>query len=151
MPWFWDLVAMSSHIPLNLPNLPSLLTAIQSDPSQKSDKSISPCRAPRASAIEEQDLSEAVARNEAPQRGGQSDQSMRQMGLFYQVMYHSSGGLRAPPVKSVVDFLRYLIQDRKLQPSTIDGYRSDIADSLGNLPINVSKDENLTRLLDSFH
>ena len=70
MPWFWDLVAMSSHIPLNLPNLPSLFTAIQSDPSQKSDKSISPCRAPRASAIEEQDLSEAVARNEAPQRGG---------------------------------------------------------------------------------
>ena len=76
---------------------------------------------------------------------------MRQMGHFYQVMYHSSGGLQAPPVKSVVDFLRYLLQDRKLQPSTIDGYRSAIADSLGNLPINVSKDENLTRLLDSFH
>ena len=76
---------------------------------------------------------------------------MWQMGHFYQVMYHSSGGLRAPPVKSVADFLRYLLQDRKLQPSTIDGYRSAIADSLENLPINVSKDENLTRLLDSFH
>ena len=36
MPWFWDLVAMSSQIPLSLPNLP---TVIQSDPSQKSDKS----------------------------------------------------------------------------------------------------------------
>ena len=35
------------------------------------------------------------------------------MGHFYQVMYHSSGGLRAPPVKSVADFLRYLFQDRK--------------------------------------
>ena len=70
---------------------------------------------------------------------------------FYQVMYHSSGGLRVPPVKSVADFLRYLLQARKLQPSTIDGYRSAIADSLENLPINVSKDENLTRLLDSFH
>ena len=74
---------------------------------------------------------------------------MRQMGHFYQVMYHSSGGLRAPPVKSVADFLRYLLQDRKLQPSTIDGYRSAIADSLENLPINVSKDENPTCLLDS--
>ena len=30
---------MSSQIPLSLPNLPNLLTAIQSDPSQKSDKS----------------------------------------------------------------------------------------------------------------
>ena len=39
MPWFWDLLAMSSQIPLSLPNLPNLLTAIQSDPSQKSDKS----------------------------------------------------------------------------------------------------------------
>ena len=33
----------------------------------------------------------------------------------------------------------------------IDGYRSAIADILGNSPINVSKDENLTRLLHSFH
>ena len=38
-----------------------------------------------------------------------------------------------------------------MQPGTIDGYRSAIADKLGNSPINVSKDENLTRLLDSFH
>ena len=45
----------------------------------------------------------------------------------------------------------YLFQERKLQPSTIDGYRSAIADKLGNSPINVSKHENLTRLLDSFH
>ena len=38
--------------------------------SQKSDKSQSPCRAPRASAIEEQGLSEAVAaRIEAPKKG----------------------------------------------------------------------------------
>ena len=56
---------------------------------------------------------------------------------------------RAPPIKSVADFLMYLIQDRKLQPSTIGGYRSAIADKLGNSLINVSKDENLTRLLVS--
>ena len=58
---------------------------------------------------------------------------------------------RAPPVKSVADFLMYLFEDRKLQPSTIDGYRSAIADKLGNSSLNISKDENLTRLLDSFH
>ena len=40
-------------------------------------------------------------------------------------------------MKSVADFLRYLLQDRMLQPSTIDGYRSAIADSLENLPITV--------------
>ena len=58
---------------------------------------------------------------------------------------------RAPPLKAIADFLLHLFQDRKLQPGTIDGYRSAIADKLGNATINVSKDENLTRLLDSFH
>ena len=45
----------------------------------------------------------------------------------------------------------YLFEDRKFQPSTIDGYRSAIADKLGNPSLNISKDENLTCLLDSFH
>ena len=58
---------------------------------------------------------------------------------------------RAPPLKAIADFLLYLFWDRKLQPGTIDGYRSAIADKLGNSPINVSKDENLPHLLDSFH
>ena len=45
-------------------------TALQSDPSQKSEKSKSPCMALRALAIKEQGFSEAVAaRIEAPQRG----------------------------------------------------------------------------------
>ena len=44
-------------------------TALQSDPSQKSDKPKSPFLAPRATAIKEQGFSEAVAsRIEAPQR-----------------------------------------------------------------------------------
>ena len=58
---------------------------------------------------------------------------------------------RSPPIKSVADFLLYLFEVRKLQPSTIDGYRSAIADKLGNLTVNISKDDNLTRLLESFH
>ena len=44
-------------------------TAIQSDPSQKSDKSKPPCMASRATASKEQGFSEAVAaRIQAPQR-----------------------------------------------------------------------------------
>ena len=49
------------------------------------------------------------------------------------------------------DFLMYLFEDKKLQPSTIDGYRSAIADKLGTTTVNISKDDNLTRLLESFH
>ena len=53
--------------PANLPDD----TALQSDPSQKSDKSKSPCMASRPSVIKEQGLSvkEVEARIEAPQRG----------------------------------------------------------------------------------
>ena len=39
MPWFWDLVAMSSEIPLTAKSAQPAHTALQSDPSQKSDKS----------------------------------------------------------------------------------------------------------------
>ena len=71
MTWFWDLVEMSSQIPLLLPQLPNLLTQpLNQTHTQKSDKLKSPCMAPRATGIKEQGFSEAVAaRIEAPQRG----------------------------------------------------------------------------------
>ena len=127
-------------------------TALQSDPSQKSEKPKSPCMAPRATAIKEQGFSEAVAvRIEAPQRGSTRSVYEAKWTLFTKWCVTNHSDFRAPPVKSVADFLLYLFEDRKLQPSTIDGYKSAIADKLGNSPFNISKDENLTRLLDSFH
>ena len=108
--------------------------------------------APRATAIKEQGFSEAVAaRIEAPQRGSTRSVYEAKWTIFTKWCITNQVDFRAPPVKSVADFLMYLFQDRKLQPSTIDGYRSAIADKLGNSPFNISKDENLTRLLDSFH
>ena len=63
----------------------------------------------------------------------------------HQVDFHS------PSVEQIADFLLHLFQDRELQPSTIDGYRSAIADKVGNFTVNISKNENLNRLHDSFH
>ena len=155
MPWFWDLVEMSSQIPLLLPQLTNLLTpdsTLQSDPSQKSDKFKSPCMAPRATAIKEQGFSEAVAaRIEAPQKGSTKSVYKTKWAIFTKWCINHKVDFRSPPVKLVADLLLYLFQDRMLQPSTIDGYRSAIADKLGNSPLNISKDENLTRLLYSFH
>ena len=77
---------------------------------------------------------------------------MRQSGPFFTKWCPSNQvDFRAAPLKAIADFLLHLFQDKKLQPGTIDGYRSAIADKLGNSTINISKDENLTRLLDSFH
>ena len=108
--------------------------------------------APRASAIKEQGFSESVAaRIEAPQRGSTRSLYEAKWTIFTKWCITNQVDFRAPPVKPVADFLMYLFQDRKLQPSTIDGYRSAISDKLGNSPVNIGKDENLTRLLDSFH
>ena len=105
--------------------------------------------APRASAIKEHGFSEAVAaRIEAPQRESTRSVYEAKWAIFTKWCLSNKVDFRAPPV---ADFLMYLFQDKKLQPSTIDGYRSAISDKLGNSPINISKDDNLTRLLDSFH
>ena len=130
----------------------SVDTALQSDPSQKSDISKSPCMAPSASAIKEQGFSAAVAaRIEAPQRGSTRSVYEAKWAIFTKWCLTHQVDFRAPPVKSLADFLMYLFQVRKLQSRTIDGYRSAIADKLGNSPINISKDETLMSLLDSFH
>ena len=85
-------------------------------------------------------------------REDQPDPSMRQSGPFLRtgasvIRWTSGHHLH----QAIADFLLHLFQHIKLQPSTIDGYRSAIADKLGNSTINVIKDENLTRLLDNFH
>ena len=127
-------------------------TALQSDSSQKSDKSESPCIAPRATSIKEQGVSQAVAaRIEAPQRGSTRSVYEAKWTIFTKWCITNKVDFRAPPINSVADFLMYLFEDRMLQPSTIDGYRSAISDKLGNPSLNISKDENFTRLLDSFH
>ena len=133
------------------PTKPSVST-IQPGPTQEPVKSEPTCLAPRASAIKEQGFSEAVAaRIEAPQRGSTRSVYEAKWTIFTKWCLSTQLDFRAPPLKAIADFLLYLFQDKKLQPGTIDGYRSAIADKLGNVPINVSKDENLTRLLDSFH
>ena len=127
-------------------------TALQSDPSQKSDKSKSPCLAPRASKIKEQGFSEAVAaRIEAPQRRSTRSVYEAKWTIFTKWCDTNQVDFRSPPVKLVADFLMYLFEDKKLQPSTIDGYRSAISDKLGDTTVNISKNDNLTRLLKSFH
>ena len=127
-------------------------TTIQSDPSQKSDQPKSSCLAPRATKIKEQGFSEAVAaRIEAPQRRSTRSVYEAKWTIFKKWCVSNQVDFGSPPIKSVADFLMYLFEDKKLQPSTIDGYRSAIADKLGDTTVNISKDDNLTRLLESFH
>ena len=116
-------------------------TALQPDSSQESDQPKSPCMAPRASAFKQQGFSETVAaRIEAPERGSTRSVYEAKWTIFTKRCLSNQVDFRAPPV----NVLLYLFQFRKLQHSTIDGYRSAIADKRRNSPINVSKGENLS-------
>ena len=56
-----------------------------------------------------------------------------------------------PSVKQVSDFFMYLYQDLNRRPSTIDGYRTAIVDTLGPTGHYISQSSDLNRLLSSFH
>ena len=152
MPWFWDLVAMSSQIPLCLPNIPNLV----SQPfNQVLHRNLSNLNLHAWLLEPQQSRSRASLRQWQHElrllKEDQPDLYEAKWTIFTKWCLSNQVDFRAPPLKVIADFLLHLFQDKKLQPGTIDGYRSAIADKLGNSTINVSKDENLTRLLDSFH
>ena len=153
MPWFWDLVNLSVQIPFQLPT-PQLSrdSASQWPSSQEPSQLKSTCVAPRASCIQEQGFTDEVAaRIEAPQRSSTRAVYKSKWTIFIKWCDSHKVDFRSPSVSQIADFLLNLFKERKLQPSTIDGYRTAIADMVGNQEVNISKDENLTRLLDSFH
>ena len=126
--------------------------AIQWSPPQEPESSKSACLAPRASSIQKQGFSDEVAaRIEAPQRSSTRAVYKSKWAIFVKWCQSNEVDFRSPSLKQVADFLLYLFKERHLQPSTIEGYRTAIADMIGNDKIQFGKDENLTRLLDSFH
>ena len=81
-------------------------TTLQSDPSQKSGKSESPCMAPRATTIKEQGFSKAVAtRIESPQRRSTRAVYEAKWTLFTKWCITNEVDFRAPPINSGADFL----------------------------------------------
>ena len=127
-------------------------SAFQWASSQEPSESQSSCLAPRSSAIRKHGFSEEVAaRIEAPQRGSTRTVYKSKWAVFVKWCNSNKVDFRSPSVNRIADFLLYLFKERNLQPSTIDGYRTAIADMVGNDTLNISSDENLTRLLDSCH
>ena len=133
MPWFWDLVELLSQIPLCLPHHSDLVT----QPFNKA------CHRDLTNLNLHAWLLE-------PRQSRRTVYEAK-WSIFVRWCETSQVDFRSPSVKQIADFLLHLFQEKNLQPSTIDGYRSAIADKLGNSSLNVSKDKNLTRLLDSFH
>ena len=144
------------HVNSNSPPAPSGVefdnSAVQSVSSPGPSQSEPSCLAPRASAIQQAGFSAEVAtRIEAPQRRSTRAIYESKWSVFVRWCEKNQVDFRTPSIEQIADFLLSLFQEKHLQPSTIEGYRTAIADKVGNSRINISKDENLSRLLDSFH
>ena len=100
-------------------------SAIQQGSSQESNQPKPSRMAPRDEAIKEQGFSSPVASQiEAPQRSSTRTFYDAKRSVFVRWCETSQVDFRSPSVKQIADFLLHLFQEKNLQPSTIDGYRS---------------------------
>ena len=152
MPWFWDLVSMSVQIPLSLPRVGNLLTQPFNQCPHRDLHSLNlhawllgPLPSNRQASLKKWQHELKLLRDVQPEPS-----TNQKWSVFVRWCEEHKVDFGSP-IKQIADFLLYLFQEKHLQPSTIDGYRTAISDKIGNGRVNIGKDENLTRLLDSFH
>ena len=107
---------------------------------------------PRSGQLQEQGFSVEVAeRIAAPQRSSTRTIYKSKWALFEKWCRENSVDFSTPSVKQISDFFMYLYQDLNRRPSTIDGYRTAIVDTLGPTAHHIAHNADLHRLLSSFH
>ena len=122
---------------------------------QQSTASQPPRLVSRSGQLQEQGLSVEVAeRIAAPQRSSTRTIYKSKWALFEKWCRENLVDFSTPSVKQVSDFFMYLYQDLNRCPSTIDGYRTAIVDTLGPAGHHIAQSSDLHRLLFigySFH
>ena len=119
---------------------------------QQSTTSQPPNLVSRSGQLQEQGFSVEVAQTIAdPQRSSTRTIYKSKWALFEKWCRENSVDFSTPSVKQVSDFFMYLYQDLNRCPSTIDGYRMAIVDTLGPAGHHISQSSDLHRLFSSFH
>ena len=119
---------------------------------QQSATSQPPRLVSRSGQLQEQGFFVEVAEKiAAPQRSSTRTIYRSKWALFEKWCRENSVDFSTPSVKQISDFFIYLYQDLNRRPSTIDGYRTAIVDTLGPTGQHIAHNEDLHRLLSSFH
>ena len=119
---------------------------------QQSTTSQPPHLVSRSGQLQEQGFSVEVAeRIAAPQRSSTRTIYKSKWALFEKWCRENSVDFSTPSVKQISDFFMYLYKDLNRRPSTIDGYSTAIVDTLGPMGQHIAHNEDLHRLLTSFH
>ena len=117
---------------------------------QQSTTSQPPRLVSRSGQLQEQGFSVEVAeRIAAPQRSS-TRTIISKWALFEKWCRENSVDFSTPSVKQVSDFFMYLYQDLNRRPSTIDGYRTAIVDTLGPTGHHIAESSDPHRLLSAF-
>ena len=104
----------------------------------------------RSGQLQEQGFSVEVAeRIAAPQRSSTRTIYKSKWALFEKWCRENSVDFSTPSVKQVSDFFMYLYQDLNRRPSTIDGYRKAIVDTLGPTGHHIAQSSDLHSLLST--
>ena len=118
--------------------------------SQQSTASQPPHLLSRSGQLQEQGFSVEVAeRIAAPQRLSTRTIYKSKWVQFEKWCRENLVVFSTPFVKQVSDFFMYLYQDLNRRPSTIDGYRMAIVDTLDPTGFHISQSSDLNRLLSS--
>ena len=111
-----------------------------------------PCQVSRSGQLQEQgfsvDVEERIA---APERSTTRTIYKSKWALFEKWCRENLVDFSTPSVKQVSDFFMYLYQDLNRRPSTINGYKTAIVDTLGPAGHHISQNSDFRRLLSSFH
>ena len=152
MPWFWDLVQLSTEIPLQIPVSTTLLKQSHNYVFHSN---------PQYLYLHTWCLGVDSSKNKAslwrwqriavPQRSSTRTIYKSKWVLFEKWCRENLVDFSTPSVKQVSDFFMYLYQDLNRCPLTIDGYRTAIVDTLGPTVHHISQSSDLNWLLSSFH
>ena len=119
---------------------------------QQSTASQPPHLGSRSGQLQEQGFSVEVAeRIAAPQRSSRRTIYKSKWALFEKWCRENLVDFSTLSVKHISDFFMHLYQDLNRRPSTIDGYRTAIVDTLGPPGHHIAQSSDLHRLLSSFH
>ena len=111
-----------------------------------------PCPVSQSSALQEHDFSAEVAEGiAAPQRLSTRSIYASKWTVFQCWCTDKQVDFRNPSIGDICNFFWYLFNDLNRCPSTIEGYRTAIVDTLGNTKQNISTNTEIARLIASFH
>ena len=144
MAWLWDLVQLSTEMPLQLPVSTTLLKHSHNHVSHNNPQHLKL----HAWVWSGQLLCGSGSENCCPSKSIHKDHLQVKVGPIWEMVQRKFGWFLDSLCKT--SFM-YLYQDLNRRPTTIDAYRTAIVDTLDPVGLHISQSSDLNGLLSSFH